>query len=434
MRRTYNIDIDCANCARCVEEAIAGVEGVEEVSVVFVEKKMYIEIPDDRFDEVMGKVDEAAHKAEDEFRYWPAEEEDGEDEEEDEDEDRYTVPKILIGLLFVAIGLVFEYLYMPDVPELWIRIVFLAALIGVGWNVYLSGIRNLVKGGFLDEHFLMTVATLAAVAIGYYTESVAVMTFYLIGEWFEDRAVDSSRRDVRKLIGLKAVSATVIRDGQAVQVQPSQVAVGDVLLVQPGEMFPVDGAVIEGEGFADTKALTGEPKPRRISPGDGILGGFVNGDAAIRIRAEKRYDDSANRRLLALIEESSARKSRSEKFITRFAKVYTPAVVALALIMGAAGGLITKDWDYWITNAIIFLVVSCPCALVVSIPLSYYCGIGGASRNGILVKGATYIEALSKTGTVVFDKTGTLTEGVFAVRKVEPADGYDAETVIEHAA
>ncbi|MBE6526151.1 MAG: cadmium-translocating P-type ATPase [Thermoplasmata archaeon] len=436
MRKVYGIEIDCANCAREVEEAISKVEGVDSVTVAFIERKMFIEIADERFDEVMARVGEAAVAAESDFRFWPYDD-DEEDEEEDEEKEfgHGFVFRIVLGMVFVILGITLEYgIIDVGIDTIWLQAIYTVVLAIVGYSVFISGAKNLVRGGFLDEHLLMAIATVAAIITQFYTESVAVMTFYLIGEWFEDRAVDSTRRDVKRLVGLKITHASVFRDGKVVTVHPREVAVGDSVVVRPGETFPVDGTVISGSSLADTKALTGESVPRAISEGDAVLSGFINTDSAVTIRADKPYEDSSARKMLELIEESAAKKSRSEKFITRFARVYTPAVVLCAALLAVGGGLATSDWSRWIEMAIIFLVVSCPCALVVSVPLTYFCGIGNASKNYILVKGSTCIESLAHADTVVFDKTGTLTDGSFSVRSVDPAEGFDENTVTDLAA
>lgn len=434
MKATYSIEIDCANCAREVEEAVRGVDGVNSVTISFMDLKMFIDIDDDRFDEVMVAVKSAAEAAEPEFRFWAYEDDDSGEEEDEEEENRWEIPRILVGIVFVALGLVMEYVWEPDVPQIALQVLYLAVLVAVGYDVILNGFRALFNGKGLDEHFLMTIATLAALCINYYTESVAVMTFYLIGELFEDRAVGSSRRDVKKLLDLKSTKATVVRGDGTVTVHPREIVVGDRIVVAPGELFPVDGVVVEGESFADTKAMTGESVPRHIAAGNEVLSGFVNTESAVIITATRLYTESAAKKMMALIEDSSARKSRSEKFITRFARVYTPVVVACAALLAVVGGFLTGDWSLWIERGIIFLVVSCPCALVVSVPLSYFSGIGNASRHGILVKGSTYMEALAGASDTVFDKTGTLTDGSFAVRSVDPAPGFAAERVVDATA
>lgn len=434
MRHTYRIDIDCANCAREVEEAIAKLDEVENVSISFVDKKMYLTIAKDlepRFKEIEKKVEDTAHKAEDEFVMVPWTDE----EEEEEEEKSHIGIRIAAGAVFLVFGLLLEYVIDADINEYLLRAVFFVGLMIVGYDVIINAFRNLFKARFLDENFLMMIATVGALVIGYWTESVAVMLFYQIGEAFEDRAVGRSRKHIKSLLALKAPYATVIREGETQKVAPEEVKVGEMVVVNPGEMVPIDGTVITGDTFVDTKAMTGESVPRHAAPGDAVLSGFINTSEAIRVRTDRPYQDSASAKVLSLIEESSARKTRSEKFITKFARYYTPVVVAAALVIAVVPSLLQpSEWAHWVMKGLIFLVVSCPCALVVSIPLSYYCGIGGASKDGILVKGSTYIEALSKVDTAVFDKTGTLTKGEFVVNRVEPAKGFTEEEVADVAA
>ncbi|WP_400232536.1 heavy metal translocating P-type ATPase [Methanomethylophilus alvi] len=435
MRRTYGIDIDCANCARKVEEAISEVDGIESVTLSFVDKRMFIEVSDgnvDRFDEIEKAAEETAHRVESDFRMWRT---DTVSECDDEKEkDTYLIPRICTGVAFLAFGLLLEYVLDWNIDGTVLRAVFLIGLLVVGYDVVANAVRNLVHARFLDENFLMAVATLGALAIGYWTESVAVMLFYQIGEFFQDRAVDRSREHVKALAELKAPYATVIRNGKTQTVQPESVEVGETVAVGPGEMVPIDGIVTAGEGFVDTKAMTGEPVPRHVGVGDKVLAGYINTSETLMVRTETAYRDSASAKILALIEDSASRKSRSEKFITRFAKVYTPAVVLCALAIAVIPSVADPSgWKDWVYKGLIFLVVSCPCALVVSVPLSYYCGIGRASKDGILVKGSTFIEALSGIDKAVFDKTGTLTKGEFSVNRIEP-EGMSETELLDLAA
>lgn len=431
MKRTYGIDIDCANCARKVEEAISRLECVESVSLSFVDKRMVIETAEtygNRPDEVEKAAEDIAHRTEPDFRMWRIDE--GLEEEEDKG-DRLSL-RIGAGIGFLVLGILLEHLLDWNINGIVLRAVFLVGLLIVGYDVIINAARNLVRARFLDENFLMTVATLGALAVGYWTESVAVMLFYQIGEFFQDRAVDRSRTHVKALIDLKAPYATVIRDGRTQKVQPESVRVGETVIVKPGDMVPIDGTVTKGDGFVDTKAMTGEPVPRRVKAGDTVMAGYINTSETIVIHTDAPYRDSAAARVLSLIEDSAMRKSRSEKLITRFARVYTPAVVLCALAIATVPSLLhPADWMNWVYKGLIFLVVSCPCALVVSVPLSYYCGIGRASKDGILVKGSTYMEVLSKADKVVFDKTGTLTKGEFSVNRIEAAGGMSEEELLD---
>lgn len=435
MRRKYSIEVDCANCAREVEEAISGLKKVEKVSISFVDKTMLVDAgadTEEEFDAIERSIEATAHSVEPDFAMGPFVERDVEGGGEP-----YIKARVVFGLAVLAAGLILKYV-LPDTldgldegPARWgMAVLFFASMLVVGYNVYVGAARNVAHARFFDENFLMSVATLGAVAVScfedggaYYVEGLAVLVFYEIGEIFQNRAVDRSRASVKALVDLKAPYATVVRGGEAVKVKPEEVAVGEEIVVAAGEKVPVDGIVVEGSSFLDTKALTGESVPRRAERGDEVLSGCINTDGALHIRASRPYRDSAAARVLSLIEESAARKSTSEKFITRFARHYTPAVVALALALMMIPPLaLGWTWEDSVYKGLIVLVVSCPCALVVSVPLSYYCGIGRASRDGILVKGSMYIETLSKVDTVVFDKTGTLTMGEFEVSHVHPVE------------
>ncbi len=429
MRVRYRIDIDCANCAREVEEALNRIEAVDKVTVDYMNKKMLVDVPDsskDDYPEIEREIIRVSHNTEPDFQMWPM----SDDDDDDDDEDEGFPIGIVIGSLFMVFGLLLEYVIDLDINEYLLRGIFLVGLLITGYQVFINAGKNILGRSFLDENFLMAIATLSALAIGYWTESVAIMVFYRIGEYFEDRAVSRSRSSVKALVSLKAPYTTVVRDGQESIVRTESVGVGETVIVRPGEMVPIDGTVVSGESFMDTKTMTGEPVPRHVGEGDEVLSGYVNTDSLITIRTVRPYKDSAAAKVLALIEDSYTRKSASEKFITKFAKYYTPAVVLAAAVIAIVPSIIEPEtWGEWVYKGIVFLVVSCPCALVVSVPLSYFCGIGNASKHGVLVKGSSYVETLSKSDTVVFDKTGTLTRGEFSVVKVEPAGMSEEELV-----
>jgi Cd2+/Zn2+-exporting ATPase len=281
-----------------------------------------------------------------------------------------------------------------------------------------------------DENFLMMIATFGAFGIGEYPEAVAVMLLYQIGEFFQNYATGKSRDSITELMSIAPEEANVLRDGNVETVDPDEVEVGEILVVRPGERIPLDGEVEEGESLIDTSALTGEPVPRRVGPGDAVISGCVNGQGVLRIRAQKAYEDSTVSRILELVESATDKKTRVENFVTRFARVYTPIVTIGALVLALIPPLVLGGgadvWISWIRRACIFLVVSCPCALVISVPLGFFGGIGAASRIGVLVKGSNYLEALSQVKTVVFDKTGTLTKGEFRVTGIYPAKTSEA--------
>ncbi len=323
--------------------------------------------------------------------------------------------KIIIAfiLFILAVGINF--------PSIWInRILYLISYLFVGLNILKKAIRNIFRGKVFDENFLMAVATLGAFAIGELSEAVAVMLFYQVGELFQSYAVDKSRKSISSLMNIRPDYANVFREGKEEKVNPDDVKIGEIIVVKPGEKIPLDGKVVEGKSSLDTKALTGESIPREIEENDDVLSGCINLNGLIKIKVSKEFEESTVSKILNLVENASSRKSKSENFITKFARYYTPTVVIIALFIAILPPLLIQNATFadWIYRALSFLVVSCPCALVISIPLSFFGGIGGASKMGILIKGSNYLEALSNTEIVVFDKTGTLTEGVFEVQKL----------------
>ena len=318
--------------------------------------------------------------------------------------------------------------------EGWIRLsLYLLPYLIVGYDVLLKACRGIARGQVFDESFLMALATVGAFAIGEYPEAVFVMLFFQVGELFEHLAVGKSRRSIAALMDIRPDTANLETESGIEETDPEEVAVGSVIVIRPGERVPIDGEVIEGESSLDTAALTGESLPRGIRPGEAVVSGSVNMTATLRVRTTKEFGDSTVSKILDLVENSASNKAKSESFITRFARWYTPAVVGAALLLALVPPLFDGQWYKWIHQALTFLVISCPCALVLSVPLSFFGGIGGASRQGILVKGSNYLEDLGKTETVLFDKTGTLTKGSFAVTRIASA-GADGERLIDRAA
>ena len=306
-----------------------------------------------------------------------------------------------------------------------------------GYDVVGKALNNIRHGKVFDENFLMTVATLGAFAMVFFpdtdphmAEGAAVMLFYQVGELFQSYAVGKSRKSIAAMMDIAPDFANVERDGGLAQVSPDEVAVGDVIMVKPGERVPIDGVILEGATQLDTAALTGESVPRHAEAGDEVISGCINMTGVLRVRTTKPFGESTVSRILELVENASEKKARTENFITRFARVYTPAVTGAAALLAMGGGLLTGAWADWILRGLTFLVVSCPCALVISVPLSFFGGIGGASQIGVLVKGSNYLEALSEVDTVVFDKTGTLTNGTFDVVAAHPADGVREDELL----
>ena len=320
-------------------------------------------------------------------------------------------------------------------PEGYIALAaYLVPYAVVGWDVLWKAVRNIAHGQVFDENFLMALATVGALALGEYSEAVGVMLFYQVGELFQTHAVGQSRKSIAALMDIRPDTACVERDGAFVEADPEEVAVGDVIQVKPGEKVPLDGVVLTGASTLDTAALTGESVPRRIGEGDEIVSGCVNLSGVLTIRVTKPFGESTVAKILELVENAASKKAQAENFITRFARVYTPAVVIGAVCLALIPPLFVGGWATWVHRALIFLVISCPCALVISIPLAFFGGIGGASRRGILVKGGNYLEKLAQVKVAVFDKTGTLTKGEFEVAAVHPAAGVTEAALLETAA
>ena len=346
--------------------------------------------------------------------------------------------RILLAVAGYAAVLIFdksgaaESLQMPG----WmLGVLFLFPYLLVGREVILKALKNIRNGRVFDENFLMLIATVAAFCIGEYSEACAVMIFYQVGELFESLAVGKSRASITAMMSIAPESANVERDGKIEEVDPDEVEVGEIILIRPGEKVPLDGIVLEGSSFLDTAALTGEPVPREVRPGDAVISGCVNGETALRVKTSKAYEDSTVSRILQLVESASEKKTRMENFITRFARWYTPIVTVTALLLALIPPLFFgAPAAPWIKRACIFLIVSCPCALVISVPLGFFGGIGAASKRGVLVKGSNFLETAAELKTLVFDKTGTLTRGEFRVVGIHPAEGCSEEELLSMAA
>ena len=346
--------------------------------------------------------------------------------------------QILIGLSIFAVLMVVEHTcgFLGILGTRWGELVlYLIPYLIAGRDVVKKCFLGIKNRQLLDECFLMTLATVGAFVTGENSEAVAVMLFYQVGEWFQSYAVGKSRRSITELMDIAPDFANVERaDGSIEEVDPEEVQIGDTLVIRAGEKIPVDGTVLEGQSMVNTSALTGESVPRSAVPGDQIISGCINGEGLLKIRAEKKYEDSTVAQILELVENASSKKSKTENFITRFARYYTPIVVAGAVILALIPPIFTGNWMNWMMRACTFLVISCPCALVISVPLSFFGGIGAASNIGVLVKGSNYLEQMAHLDTVVSDKTGTLTEGVFHVTRVVPAEGVSEETMLRNAA
>ena len=342
--------------------------------------------------------------------------------------------RILCSFVLLVAAAIVEKLLPDALPQWGWLLVFLAPYLLIGYDVLKEAVESIFHGQMLDEHFLMMVATVGALCVGELEEAVAVMLFYQVGELFQSYAVGKSRKSISALMDIRPDYANIERDGKLEQVDPEEIQVGDIIVVKAGEKVPLDGVVMEGKTTLNTAALTGESLPRDAAEGDEIISGCVNISGLIHVRVTKPFSESTVSRILELVENASNKKTRTERFITRFARIYTPAVVGAAVLLAIVPPLVLHgNWNDWIYRALTFLVVSCPCALVISVPLSFFGGIGGASSKGILVKGSNYIEALAHCETVVFDKTGTLTEGSFQVTAVHP-DAVDEKELLRLAA
>jgi len=448
--KKYRIEgLDCANCANEIEVALRRIDGFDGATVSF--STGTILIPEDRratAEETIARIEPGARIVErDRFGRTAgsaaadrgATGPEGPGHEADArriPESVVRIGRIAIALALTVVGVVYHDALHETPLRLGEYAVFLVAYALVGWPVLAGAARNIVRGRVFDELFLMSIATLGAIAIHELAEAVAVMLFYSVGEYVQDRAVGRSRRSISALMDLRPDFARRVADGTTEEIEPESVEIDDTIEVRAGERVPLDGEVVRGESFVDTSALTGESVPRSVGDGDTVLAGFVNGSGTIRMRVTRRFEESSVSRILELVEDAAARKAPTEKFISRLAAVYTPIVVGIAAAIAFVPPLVVPGATLgeWVYRALVMLVISCPCALVISIPLGYFGGIGGASRNGVLVKGANYLDALTDLHTVVVDKTGTLTRGSFSVVRTVPRNGYDESTVLRLAA
>lgn len=424
LKRKYDLEgLDCAGCAAKIEGTLREKDFVKEASLSFATKKLtVISSTDIKTDEIDKGVESVVHFYE---PHVGVVYNDGKRKANKKEN-----IKLKAGVLFLGLAMLFAAIVIGEGSYVSLAL-FIAAYVLVGHDVVLPALRNVTRGNFFDEKFLMTIATFAAWGIGEYPEAVAVMLFFKAGEIFEGIAVNKSRGNIEGLMDIKADYANRFNGFDIEEVDTEMVKVGEIILVKPGEKVPLDGVVIHGESMVDTKAITGESVPIKVSKGSSILSGFINQNKAIKIKVEKEFSDSTVGRILELIETASEKKAPTERFITKFARYYTPAVVAFAAFMAIIPPLLTGgDFGQWIYRASIFLVVSCPCALVISVPLGYFGGIGRASNSGILVKGGSYLEAIKDVKEVLLDKTGTLTEGVFNVSNIKSYELSDDELIM----
>ena len=431
--------LDCPNCSAKIEKEVGELDGVTSSTVNLMNQTLTVQAGTSVAASLLDTVTTIVHSHEPDVEVSEKQLEATAPVKKDEkaavynDEDKKRTIRLAVGAVVYAIGMALTvFAKLPTLAELAFLIV---AYVILGWDVVWQAVKNITRGQVFDEHFLMSVSTIGAFAIGEYPEAVAVMLFYQVGEFFQSLAVKRSRKSISDLMDICPDSATVKRNGVLQVVSPESVAVGEIIVVKPGEKIPLDGIVVDGESMLDTKALTGESVPRSIRKGDEALSGCINQSGLLTLKVTKSFGESTVSKITDLVENASARKAPTENFITTFARYYTPVVVGMAAVLAIIPPLVLGGgWSEWLRRGFVFLIVSCPCALVISIPLTFFGGIGAASKRGVLVKGSNYLEALNKVSVVVFDKTGTLTKGVFEVANIIPAAGYQKEQVLEYAA
>ena len=421
--------LDCVNCASKIEEEVKKIKGVKNASVDFVSSKINIEAENKEIlTEITIAVAKVVKNIEIDIKVVEPEKESSDSSALDLEFNKKTLIRFASGAVLFLVPIIFKLPF-------WIELIlFIASYLIFGLDVIYKAYKNLLGKRFFDENFLMSIASIGAFAIGEFAEGVAVMLFYQVGEMFQDMAVNRSRNSIKALFDLRPDYANLKANGQIKKVSPEEVNIGDYIVVKPGEKVPLDGRVTEGRSVVDASALTGESLPVEVEPGSEILSGVINKNGLLTIEVTKEYGQSTVSKILDLVQNAGSKKAATENFITKFAKYYTPAVVIFAVLLAFIPPIVTGGaFSQWINRALVFLVVSCPCALVISIPLGFFGGIGGASKKGILIKGGNFLEALNSIDTVVFDKTGTLTRGVFSVTEIKPLEGLSKDELLKLA-
>ena len=440
MKRIFLLKgLDCPNCSAKIEKEVGELDGVQSSVVNLMKQTLTINVAQTAADTIASQIETIVHSHEPDVEvseivqesYIPEKKQEA--NESYNNEDKKLTVRLAIGAAIYAIGMALTVFAKVPLP---IELTFLiVSYVILGGDVVWQAVRNISKGRVFDEHFLMSVSTIGAFVIGEYPEAVAVMLFYQVGEFFQSLAVKRSRKSISDLMDIRPDSATVRRNGELITISPENVSIGEIIIVKPGEKIPLDGVVLDGDSMLDTRALTGESVPRSVHKGDEALSGCMNQTGVLMIKTTKAFGESTASKIIDLVENASSRKAPTENFITTFARYYTPVVVILAAFLAILPPIILGGgWTEWIRRGFVFLVVSCPCALVISIPLTFFGGIGAASKRGVLVKGSNYLEALNNVSVIVFDKTGTLTKGVFNVTDILPANGFSKEQVLEYAA
>lgn len=427
--RIYIVEnLDCANCAAKIERKIQSLPGVEYASLTFATKQLRVAAKNQ--DELFPKMVAACSSIEPDAKIIPREETKKKDDREEKDESRKNVICIISGaVLLIAAKIMEKYFSIPSL------VLYILAYLILGLEIVITAVKNIFKGNMLDENFLMSIATIGAFATREYPEAVGVMLFYRIGEWFEDKAVERSRSQIMDALDLRPETVQLAEDGNVTTIPAGEVKIGDIVMVRPGDRIPLDGTIIEGESQIDTSAITGEPVPVSVKEGASILSGCMNLNGVLKLKVDKPLAESMVTRILDSVENAAASKPKIDRFITKFSRVYTPFVVALAVCTAIIPSLVTGDWNKWVYTALTFLVISCPCALVLSVPLAFFSGIGAGSKKGILFKGGVALEALKDVKAVVCDKTGTITKGNFIVQDIVSADAsLDEREILKVAA
>lgn len=428
--------LDCPNCSAKIEKEVGELAGVSSSSINLMKQSLTISVEEDALSLVTKQIETIVHSHEPDVTVTEYIAESSVSTQETKSEDynnKIRIIRLIAGALIFISGIISNEFINVSLPVYLIFLVL--AYIILGGDVVIKAIKNITKGRIFDENFLMSLSTIGAFVIGEYPEAVAVMLFYQIGEYFQDLAVNRSRKSIANLMNIRPDFATVLRNGEQTIVSPKTVSIGEIIVVKPGEKIPLDGIILEGDSMLDTKALTGESVPRTVHKGDEALSGCVNQNGVLTIQVTKAFGESTVSKIIELVENASSRKAPTENFITTFARYYTPVVVIFALILAVAPPLLfNAEWIEWIHRAFVFLVISCPCALVISIPLTFFGGIGAASKHGVLVKGSNYLESLNNVSTVVFDKTGTLTKGFFKVTEIVPDNGFTVDRILEYGA
>nr|WP_243414637.1 heavy metal translocating P-type ATPase [Sporosalibacterium faouarense] len=429
--------LSCASCSTKIEDKVKGLKGVNNAYVDFANGKLVIEGNKRELDRITKEATEIIKKIEPDVDVVVEDNNDSKNTSKSSQENSHGISdnkkeliRLLVGAGFFGAAMISNFSFWTEFTLFFISYVL------VGGEVVLKAFRNILRGQVFDENFLMTIATVGAFIVGEFAEGVAVMLFYQAGEFMQDLAVNRSRRSIAELMDIRPDYANLKVGEDTKKVSPEEVEIGDLIIVKPGEKVPLDGEVVEGSSMLDTSALTGESVPREVEAGNEVLGGFINKNGLLTVKVSKEFGESTVAKILDLVQNASSKKAPTENFITKFARYYTPVVVFGALALAIVPPLVIEGATFseWIYRALVFLVISCPCALVVSIPLGFFGGIGGASKNGILVKGGNYLEALNSVETVVMDKTGTLTKGVFKVTKISTINDFSMDKLIKYAA